>query len=169
MGQQARAKRKQRELLQAHQRDMAGMAAMAADPVVQERQASLHDDECAALVERDRHAQAERLTARGYRLRYANNDGIGMWDLRRQLRILHSVAREADGNAWAHVSVSNPGNTMPTWYEVRDAGWLLYPRAYGIIVVAPPDGHVNIANVAHAWYCLTAPSCPDFTHGMGTI
>ena len=146
------------------------MAQAADDLGVQQRLGELHDEECAALVARDRHAQAGRLTARGWKQRYPNLDGIGMWDHRAlKLRILHSVAREADGQAWAHVSVSNPGNTMPTWYEVRDAGWLLYPQAYGIIVVAPPDGHVNIANVAHAWYCLTAPSCPDFTHGMNSI
>jgi hypothetical protein len=80
------------------------------------------------------------------------------------------VARAGDGQVWAHVSVSHPSNVMPDWYTVRNTGWLLYPGQFGIVVVAPRSaGHVNIANVAHVWFCLTAPSCPDFSMGMGTI
>jgi hypothetical protein len=170
MGQQARAKRQRRELLNGQRSRWASLADVVDGPGIQEKLRTLHDEECAALCARDREAQEARLAARGWRRRYPNLDGIGMWDSRgRRLRLLHSISREPDGQPWAHVSVSNPANTMPTWNEVRDAGWLLYPVRHGIIVVAPEGGHVNIANVAHVWYCLTAPSCPDFTHGMGTI
>lgn len=168
MGEQSRLKRTRHEL---RQREEAALAADTRldDPALQQRQVELFDAGCRAIRDRDGFTQRERLTVRGYRQVYANNDGVGLWQLRRRLRLLHSMAREDDGQVWAHVSVSNPANTMPTWHEVRDAGWLLYPGHHGIIVVAPQSTHVNIANVAHVWYCLTGLSCPDFTHGYSSI
>jgi hypothetical protein len=50
-----------------------------------------------------------------------------------------------------------------------DVGWLLYPGRFGIVVVAPESAHVNLAEVAHVWFRLDGPSCPDFSHGLGTI
>jgi hypothetical protein len=61
----------------------------------------------------------------------------------------HSVARELDGGVWGHVSVSRQDRSLPSWQQVRDTGWLLYPGRFGIIVVAPQDKHVNISEVAH--------------------
>lgn len=168
MGSLAREKRKRRELLAEQRQRSAALNERFRDPETQARLADMFDAECEAL--RDRHApgQRERLTAAGWRQREENNDGIGIWD-RRDQRIVQSVARETGGQVWAHVSLSNRANTMPTWYEVRNAGWLLYPSRFGIVVIAPESRHINIANVAHVWYCLTAASCPDFSHGMDSI
>jgi|HubBroStandDraft_6_1064221.scaffolds.fasta_scaffold00062_96 hypothetical protein len=171
MGTQARAKRKRRELRQEHRAAMAKLNDKAGAPEVQAWLASHHDAGCAALKERDRPGQVRRLEAEGWVLRQQNLDGLGMWDHRRWgLRILHSVARELDGHAWAHVSVSAREGTMPTWLETRNAGWVMYPDRAGVIVVAPVSSHVGLAEVAHVWYKLTgAPAVPDFSNGIGSI
>jgi hypothetical protein len=171
MGQQARMRRERRSALRGHQQTVREIDAVARTEQVQARLAEeFWDDECAALRDADAAGQVARLRAGGWRLAEQNNDGIGYWRQRQQrLSLIHSVAREQDGQAWAHVSVATAENTMPTWYELRNAGWLMYPGRFGIVVVAPEGRHVNIANVAHIWYCLTARSCPDFSHGMGSI
>lgn len=170
MGSQAKAKRKRRELRQEHSAAMLKLNDTAARPDVQAWLASHHDAECVTLKERDRPGQVRRLEAEGWTLRQENLDGLGIWDHRRWgLRIIHSVARELDGQAWAHVSVSTREGTMPTWLEARNAGWLMYPDRAGLIVVAPADTHVNLGEVAHVWYCLTAAPVPDFSHGIGSI
>src|SRR6266566_3609913 len=120
MGQQARHKRKQHELRRSHQEQMRVMHAAAGEPQTQARLAEFHDEECRTLKEADRGGQAHRLEGQGWKLREPNLDGLGVWDHRRwRLRLIHSIARELDGQVWAHVSVSNPENTMPHWYQVR--------------------------------------------------
>lgn len=166
MGHAARMKRKQHENRQQAQQRMRDLV-----PGLEARVEALgreFDDECATLVSNYAVAQRPALAVAGYRLRVPNADGLGMWDAGNR-RLLHSVAREDDGQVWAHVSVSHRDDTMPDWYEVQRAGRLLYPSLYGIIVVAPETMHVNIANVAHAWYCLTMQVLPDFTGGTGSI
>lgn len=142
------------------------------DPEVQAAVAKFYDDECHALKLKHIAEQARALAHNGWKQVDQNLDGLGTWDHReRGLRMIHSIAREEDDQVWAHVSVSHPGGmrVMPSWFETRDTGQLLYPDRFGIIVVAPPSRHVNLAEVAHVWYCLTGASCPDFSHGMGTI
>jgi hypothetical protein len=168
MGQQAKLRRSRRAMLTEQREKSARLNEAARSPEMQARLASLHDEECARQVEVYRHDQVRALDAAGWESREQNRDGIGTWD-RRRARIVHSVAREEDGQVWAHVSLSNAENTMPGWYEVRNAGWLLYPGQFGIVVIAPQSSHVNIANVAHVWFCLSGPTCPDFSHGMGSI
>jgi hypothetical protein len=170
MGRQARIKRKRHELRQEHHTAMARLHDTASAPDVQAWLASHHDSECVALKERDRPRQVARLEAEGWLLREQNLDGLGIWDHRRWgLRIIHSVARELDGHVWAHVSVSAREGTMPGWLETRNAGWLMYPDRLGMVVVAPRSAHVNLGEVAHVWYCLTADPVPDFSHGIGSI
>jgi hypothetical protein len=165
MGQQAKLRRNRRELLREQHARSRALNEQASAPETQARLAALHDEECGRLKDGAKYDQYRALSAAGWKQREQNNDGIGTWDHRaRKMRIIHSVARELDGQVWGHVSLSNKANTMPTWYEVRNAGWLLYPGKFGIVVVAPESRHVNIANVAHVWFCLTAPSCPDFSH-----
>lgn len=141
----------QRPELQAH------LAAQAADNELQDLVASMLPD------------QAARLHAAGFRRRMDGNDGAGMWDSHRlRLRIVHAAAREPDGHIWGHVSVSSADSTLPSWYHVRNAQWLLYPDHAGIIVVAQQANHVNLSEVAHVWTCLTGDVIPDFAR-FGTI
>ena len=143
MGTKARDKRKRRELAQQHTRQMvAGDAAARADPA------------------RMALATAQAGDPRAVACRDAPGN---------RLRLIHSVAVAADDQVWAHISVSNPDGSMPDWYDVREAGWLLYPGRPGVIVVAAQDTHVNLGNVHHIWYCLTKPSVPDFSSGTGSI
>ena len=58
---------------------------------------------------------------------------------------------------------------MPTWEHTRDAWRLLYPDIAGVVVVPPKSKHVNIAEVAHVWGCLTKLTVPDFTQGGDSI
>lgn len=168
MGRQAKLRASRRQLLREHTEQLAVI-----NQGKQEKQdaiAQAFDETCAALLQRDRAVQSRRLETAAWKLVSPNADGIGHWRHRgRRLSLIHSVAREADGQVWAHVSVGTPGNTMPGWYEVRDAGWLLYPGEFGVVVVAPQDSHVNLSNVGHVWYCLTAPAVPDFSRGLGSI
>jgi hypothetical protein len=174
MGSQARAKRLRREVagVDAARRKLERVGALARDPAMQALAGRLHDEECQASKDRDRPAQVRRLQRDGWVLREPNRDGIGCWDHnQRGRRLVHSIAREKDGQAWAHVSLSSRDGVMPGWEAVRDAGWLLYPDQAGGIVVAPMAGHVNLNEVAHIWYKLTGddPVVPDFSHGLGTI
>jgi hypothetical protein len=164
VGAQARLKARRRTL---RQQDSAKLAAMLAEamtaPEYEEACAAKRDGEVAALASSALPAQRARLAAAGYRCQREGSDGAGMWDRpRRRVRVLHSVAREADGNAWGHVSVSLQSGSLPSWEQVRDAQWLLYPDEPGVIVVAPEGEHFSIAEVAHAWTCLTARPVPDF-------
>lgn len=108
------------------------------------------------------------VVAQGWVCRYVGEDGLGCFD-RGSLRFIHSIAQEEDGRAWAHASLSRRDKSMPEWSQVRDLWWLLYPDVVGIIVVAPRTEHVNKAEVAHVWGCLTERIVPDFTHGLGSI
>lgn len=140
------------------------------DPRYRELATEVFDGEAAARHGADEAAQSARLARAGFRHRLAAADGLGTWDHDRfGLRIVHSLARELDGEIWAHISVSRRDGALPGWYEARDAQWLLYPGEPGVIVVAPQSQHVNLAEVAHVWTCLTKAAVPDFTHGLATI
>jgi hypothetical protein len=147
--------------------DASRQAAMAT-PEFAAMMAAAVDDEVVRLAQADEPAQVARLTAAGFRLREAGTEGAGIWNHRRGVRIMHSIAREADGQAWAHVSVSHKSGALPGWYEVRDAQQLLYPDRPGVVVVAAAGEHVDLAEVAHVWTCLTARTVPDFRK-MGQI
>jgi len=135
----------------------ADLAAQAADTELQDLVASMLP------------GQETRLQAAGFRRRMGGYDGAGMWDSHRQrMRVVHAAHRETDGRIWGHVSVSSADGTLPSWYYVRNAQWLLYPDHAGIIVVAPGSRHVNLSEVAHVWTCLTGDVVPDFGR-FGTI
>lgn len=147
------------------------IAAGEADSVIARiREWQAGDTEVMDMIAADKPAQVARLEAQHWRQRSTANDGLGTWDQPQWgLRIMHSVARELDDQAWAHVSVSRRDLAFPSWAEVRDAQWLLYPGRAGVIVVAAQDKHVNQREVAHVWCCLTRDAVPDFTRGMGSI
>ena len=98
-------------------------------------------------------------------------DGLGAWRHRaRRLALIHSVAVEQDHQVWEHLSLSRDDGAMPSWEQVRDVfREVCGPDALGIIVVPPKSEHVDIAEVAHVWRCLTRRPIPDFTHGLKTI
>lgn len=110
-----------------------------------------------------------RLVRAGWIRRVDGEDGGGCWDhVKRNLRLIHSIAREEDGCDWIHVSMSRRDRKMPTWEQVRDIWWECYPNRKGIVVIAPKAEHVNIAEVAHVWCCFDEV-LPDFTSGTGSI
>jgi len=128
--------------------------------------AAFTDEETRAMVDRDAPGQRQRLEAHGWRRTQPSTDGLGVWDHRKyRLRIIHSVARERDGQIWAHTSLSHERDYLPDWYRLRDVQWMLYPAHPGIVIIAPPDRHYSVAEVMHTWTCLTkADVLPDFRH-----
>ena len=98
-------------------------------------------------------------------------DGLGAWmHGARGLGLIHSIAVELDGQPWEHISISRKDGAMPSWVQVRDVFHEVSgPEALGIIVVPPKSEHVDIAEVAHVWRCLTRRPIPDFTRGSGSI
>lgn len=115
--------------------------------------------------------QLATLQQRGWVLRVPGADGLGCLDHpRRNLRVIHSVCREADSRIWAHVSISRRDRQMPTWEQTRDVfREVMGDTALGVIVVPPASEHVNLAEIAHVWACLDERPIPDFTRGTGTI
>ena len=129
-----------------------------------------HDDETRGQIALIRLTAWQRLEACGWVQRVDAVDGLGCWDRPKNgLRLIHSLAREEDGNIWAHVSLSRRDRRMPSWEETADVWRLVYPDVYGVIVVAPESHHVNIAEVAHVWGNLSSQTVPDFTRGVGSI
>jgi hypothetical protein len=98
-------------------------------------------------------------------------DGLGSWVHKaRGLGLIHSVSPEGDGQLWEHVSLSRDDGFMPSWTQVRDTFHeVCGDDALGIIVVSPKSEHVNIAEAAHVWRCLTKRPLPDFTQGSRSI
>lgn len=134
-----------------------------------ERERSQDDETRHVIALTEAHATPVLLAAR-WVVRFAGDDGLGCWDYpRKGLRLIHSIARERDGDIWAHVSVSRRDRVMPTWEQTRDVYRLVYPNVFGVIVIPPGDLHVNFAEVAHVWADLSRPAVPDFTRGLGTI
>jgi hypothetical protein len=111
-----------------------------------------------------------RFTVEGWEQQTEADDGLGCWDQKTYgFRLIHSIARELDGDVWAHVSMSRRDRLMPNWRQVRDVWRLCYPELIAVVVIAPEAKHVNLAEVAHVWGNLSRPAVPDFTHGLGTI
>ena len=113
---------------------------------------------------------AERLEAKGWTCNVQGADGLGCWDHNhRGHRLIHSLAIEEDGEVWAHVSMSRRDRKLPTWEQLRDLWWLMYPDIVGMQLIVPHTEHVNINEVLHVWGCLTKIVVPDFTHGGDSI
>jgi len=98
-------------------------------------------------------------------------DGLGRWVHKaRGLGMIHSVAIEQDGELWEHLSVSRKDGKLPSWEQLRDVFHeVCGDQALGIIVIPPKSEHVDIAEVAHVWRCLTRRPLPDFTRGGRSI
>ena len=169
MGQQAKLKASRRKLdAENRQRTMDWVQQQIDSGIVAANaEAFLADAEAVVLVARDRPGQECRLAAAGWHLNADRGecvDGLGCWDrIRRpEMRLVHSLHRYDDGHVWAHLSVSQRSGLLPSWEQLRDVQWLLYPGEAGLIVVAPQDEHYSIGEVAHVWTCLTGSPLPDF-------
>jgi len=169
MGQQAKLKASRRKLAATEQQRTMDWVQQQIDSgiVAANTEAFLADAEAVALVARDRPGQERRLTAAGWHLNADRGecaDGLGCWDRGRapQTRLVHSLHRYGDGHVWAHLSVSQRTGLLPSWEQLRDVQWLLYPGEAGLIVVAPQEEHYSIGEVAHVWTCLTGSPLPDF-------
>jgi hypothetical protein len=169
MGQQARLKADRRKIAAAERSRTLDWVQQQIDSgiVAANSEAFLADTEAVALVARDRPGQERRLAAAGWHVNPAGDacvDGLGCWDRSRapQTRLVHSLHRYADGHVWAHLSVSQRSGILPSWEQVRDVQWLVYPDMAGLIVVAPQEEHYSIGEVAHVWTCLTGSPVPDF-------
>lgn len=112
-----------------------------------------------------------RLRRHRWKLDTPGADGLGRWvHGARGLGLIHSVAIEQDGQLWEHVSLSRRDGEMPTWEQTRDVfREVCGDDALGIVVIPPMSEHVDIAEVAHVWRCLTRRSAPDFTRGGRSI
>jgi hypothetical protein len=167
MGQQSKLRAARRKLA-AEQRDrVLGWVAERAPLAEQAAEAILADAEAMALRDRDLPGQRRRLTGAGWKpnpVSEAVVDGLGCWDQCRghASRLVHSLYRHEDGQVWAHLSLSLSSRLLPSWEQVRDVQWLVYPDLTGVVVVAPPGEHYSIGEVAHVWTCLTARPVPDF-------
>lgn len=98
-------------------------------------------------------------------------DGLGSWTHgARGLGLIQSVAVEEDGQLWEHISVSRRDGRLPSWEQLRDTfREVAGDDALGVVVIPPKAEHVDLAEVAHVWHCLTRRPLPDFTRGSGSI
>ncbi len=151
----------------------AARTSVVASAGIREARAAAWDDEIAGQCRLVEASAPTVLRQHHWRPHYLGTDGLGCWEKRagreRGLAFVHSIAREADGNAWAHLSLSRRDHCLPTWDQARDTWRLIYPALYGVIVIPPASHHVDLAEVLHVWGNLSAPAVPDFTHGLGTI
>jgi hypothetical protein len=112
-----------------------------------------------------------RLRRHRWKLDTPGADGLGRWiHGARGLGLVHSIAVEDDGELWEHISISRRDGKMPSWEQLRDIfREIAGNEALGIVVIPPKTEHVDIAEVAHVWRCLTRRPLPDFTKGSGSI
>lgn len=126
---------------------------------------SVSDEDLQARYRADAPGQERRLKSAGWVRAFEGTAGLGGWGHAGfNLKMIHSLHREDNGGLWAHVSLSyyRDPRRLPGWYDLRDLHWLLYPGDFGVQVVAPPDRHRSIGEVAHVFTRLDAPAVPDF-------
>jgi hypothetical protein len=88
-----------------------------------------------------------------------------------ELGAILSCARENDGRAWLHLSVSH-ARRIPNWRELVSVKEMLLGEREAYQVVPPKARYVNInPNVLHLFALLdeTATALPDFTGGTGSL
>jgi hypothetical protein len=121
----------------------------------------------------DHYTQVEaRLKRHRWKCVTPGMDGLGAWRHgARGLGLIHSISVEQDHELWEHISLSRADGELPSWAQVRDVFHeVAGDEALGIIVVPPKSEHVDIAEVAHVWRCLSRRRpIPDFTQGGRSI
>lgn len=87
---------------------------------------------------------------------------------REGLRVILSVAREEDGQLWAHLSCSRKSR-VPSYDDLCQVRSLFLGDRLAIQLFVPVAQHVNIhAYCLHLWAPLEA-TLPDFTKGTRSI
>jgi hypothetical protein len=89
------------------------------------------------------------------------------------MTLIESIAREADGRRWHHVSIARPDRD-PTWAEALAAKEALIGDREAYLVAPPRSRYVNLHPHALHWFsCLDAAPdgavLPDFTRGSGSL
>lgn len=95
---------------------------------------------------------------RDWRVLEQRVDGT-FWRIPGGAHVIASVADQADGRRWAHLSMSHKSR-MPTWPElvaIRDI--LLGPDVEAYQVAPPQSRYVNLhPRTLHLYACLDAPA-----------
>jgi hypothetical protein len=86
------------------------------------------------------------------------------------LQAIVSVAPEADGKIWEHVSVSH-AERIPAWRELAEVRRVFVPADLVALQVLPPEAEwVNDhPYTLHLWACLNGRVTPDFRTHRGSI
>lgn len=121
------------------------------------------DREAMGRWQADAPRQQRRLEQAGWFFVAKSPIGLGSWQhYDKGVRLLHSVMRQPDGKLWSHMSLSRSDHQLPSWEQLRDTHWLLYPSLNGVVVCAPASQHYSLAEVMHMWTCLDGSPVPDF-------
>lgn len=86
--------------------------------------------------------------------------------------VLRSVAEQADGKLWMHLSMSRRDGKVPTWDQLRELKEMWAGDVEGYVVFPPKARYVNLhPGVLHLWVCVDEPNgvLPDFSQGIGSI
>lgn len=99
------------------------------------------------------------------------NDGI-FWErlFGGKMTVIESIATEADGKKWLHVSVAKPNRKIPSYDEVQYIRKLFIGEDRESYMIFPPkDRYVDINPVLHLWTCLDDPDgiLPQFEGMIG--
>ncbi len=86
------------------------------------------------------------------------------------MTVIASVAPEADGKNWLHVSCARP-DRMPSY---EDLAWTKHvfvgPHRAAVMVLPEASKHINIhPNCLHLFACLNGHPLPDFTRNGGSL
>jgi hypothetical protein len=132
-----------------------------------EGQQPIHPDSLALTVQRIRTLALPAT----WRLVVSGDDGEA-WARTDGLKVIWSMADEADEHRWLHVSVSRHDGKLPTYEHMCEVHRRFIGRdRYSYEVHAPQAKHVNInPGVLHLWAVVDGPEpLPDFTRGGATL
>ena len=110
----------------------------------------------------------------GWRLVQRGADGAAyVLAAGRHMSVIESVAREADGRVWHHVSIGRKDRD-PTWQELIAAKVAFVGDRFAYLVAPPRRYYVSIhPHVLHWFSCLDAQPdgavLPEFSAGTGSI
>lgn len=84
------------------------------------------------------------------------------------LRVIISLARQADGLRWLHLSASHESR-LPRWRELKEIKEIFIgPNRYAYQVFPPEDKYVNLhPRTLHMFHCLDGPQLPEFSGVIG--